>query len=494
MSKQETVIRFENVEFKYPDTQNPILDEVNFNIRKGNKITLMGQNGAGKSTIFKHITGALKPDSGRVLLDKDLSIAIQKQVMDKAFLKLTVREFFETAFDDVPGDIERRIAEALDTVNFKLPNYDQIIDKYSGGQQARLMLALAIIQEPDILLLDEPTNNLDSDGIDHLIGFLMMYEKTVVVISHDADFLNLFTDGVIYLDVHTHKVTQYMGDYYTVVENIEAQIKRENLKNARLRKEIQANKDQANVFAKKGGKLRLVAKKMREAAAEAEANMVDIRKEDKTIKDFEIIAQEDTGGVIISIDHLTIMKDHKIVDKKVRVELRNGDHLQLKGPNGIGKTTLLETIAKNNSDGIHINPDVKIGYYRQDFSTLDFNKSVRDTLLEAIEIFEGESLEQYMRAVAAGFLIDGKIINSRVGDLSEGQKGLVAFCQLKLMRPGLIIFDEPTNHINFRHIPVIERALKKYTGVMILVSHVDEFVRNIGAAEILDLGKEDIKL
>lgn len=489
MAKTETVIKFQDVSFEYEESKKVILEESTFNIRKGMKFTLMGQNGAGKSTIFKMITGELRPDEGRIHLDKDLSIAIQKQTMDKKYMELTVREFFDTVFDEKIYDLDRKIANVLDAVDFKIPTYDRKIDDYSGGQQARLLLALALIQDPDILLLDEPTNNLDEDGINHLIGFLMMYDKTVLVISHDADFLNLFTDGVLYLDVHTKKVSQYMGDYYSVVEDIKAQIARENLKNQRLQKEIQKNKDQANVFAKKGGKLRLVAKKMREAAAEAEANMVDIRREDSPIKAFEIPCQEGLSAVIIEIDHLSIMKDHKIIDKKVRISLRKNEHLLLKGPNGIGKTTLLERIAKNECDGIKINPDVKIGYYRQDFSTLDFSKTVRDTLLDSIEIFEGNNTEEYMRSVAAGFQIDGSIINSRVGDLSEGQKGLVAFCVLRLMRPGMLVFDEPTNHINFRHIPVIAKALKNYKGTMIVVSHVEDFVQQINISQTLDLGK-----
>ncbi|HEY5713748.1 MAG TPA: ATP-binding cassette domain-containing protein, partial [Candidatus Gracilibacteria bacterium] len=199
MSKQETVIKFQDTEFQYPESKKVILDKASFNIRKGMKITLMGQNGAGKSTIFKMITGELKPDLGKIHIDKDLSIAISKQVMDPKYMDLTVREFFESAFAEKVYDIDRKIADVLETVNFKTP-YDKKIRDFSGGQQARLLLALALIQDPDILLLDEPTNNLDSEGIGHLIGFLMMYEKTVLVISHDADFLNLFTDGVIYLD------------------------------------------------------------------------------------------------------------------------------------------------------------------------------------------------------------------------------------------------------------------------------------------------------
>ncbi len=487
MAKQETVIKFQDVEFMYYDSKKVILDAATFNVRRGNKITLMGQNGAGKSTIFKMITGDIKPDHGKIHIDMNASIAISKQIMEPQFMELTVREFFESVFAEKIYDIDRKIAAVLDTVNFKTP-YDKQIKDFSGGQQARLLLAQALIQNPDILLLDEPTNNLDTEGINHLISFLMMYDKTVLVISHDADFLNLFTDGVIYLDVHTHKISQHVGDYHDVVEEIEALRKKENLKNARLQREIEKNKEQANVFAKKGGKLRLVAKKMRDAAEEAEANMVDVRKEDKTIRDFKIPVQEGLGAISLTIDHLSVMINHEVQEKKIKLDLRHGEHLQLKGPNGIGKTTLLERIAKNECSGITINPDIKVGYYRQDFSNLDFDKTCEETLLEAIETFEGDSLEQHMRSTASGFLFTRQLLNAKVGSLSEGQKGLLAFCRLRLMKPGLLIFDEPTNHINFRHIPVIAKALKEYKGAMIVVSHVDEFLAQINIEETLDLG------
>ena len=489
--KAETVIKFDKVDFEYKDIEKVIFDEIDFSVRKGMKFTLMGQNGAGKSTLFKMITGEMKPQSGKIHIDKNASIAISKQVMEPRYKEMTVREFFEDQFDEKIFNIDVKIKDALEAVDFPLPNYDKKIKHYSGGQQARLLLASALIQDPDILLLDEPTNNLDEAGIGHLIGFLMMYEKTVIVISHDADFLNLFTDGIIYLDVHTHKTTQYLGDYYTAVEQIEASRKKEELKNARLLKEIQAKREQANTFAHKGGKLRLVAKKMREAADEAEENMVQVAKEDKTINNFEIPFQKGVSGQILEITKLSLMKNHEVIEKEVYAELRKDEHLLLSGPNGIGKTTLLETLATKTVDGIKINPEVKIGYYRQDFSTLDFSKTVRETLMDAIDIntFEGDNVQEFMRKTASGFLIQGDIINSTVGSLSEGQKGLVAFCQLVLMKPGLLILDEPTNHINFRHIPVIAKALHDFKGAMIVVSHVEEFVNQIRIDHYLDLGK-----
>ena len=255
--------------------------------------------------------------------------------------------------------------------------------------------------------------------------------------------------------------------------------------NARLEKSIQEKKDKANFFAMKGGRLRAVAKQMREVAADAEENKVDVRREDKTIRPFNIPRQEDVGGEIIKIDSFTRMIDGEISEKKAMVALRKGDKLVLSGPNGIGKSTLLESMATGKAKGAHIADGVEVGYYRQDFSTLNFEDTVYDSLANVLDRVD----EQMLRSTAAGFLIDGDIIYSKIGTLSEGQKGLVAFCRLVLQKPGLLILDEPTNHINFRHLPVIARALDDYEGAMIIVSHVPEFLEQIKVTETLDLGK-----
>ena len=193
----------------------------------------------------------------------------------------------------------------------------------------RIELAKILLQNPDLILLDEPTNNLDSEGIWHLTDFLQNYKKTVLVISHDADFLNSFTDGVLYLDVHTKRVEQFVGNYHDTVEQIKRKIEKDNMANARLAKEALAKKEQANVFAHKGGKLRAVAKKMKEAAAEMEEEMVDDRKEDKAIRDFTIPLQEDIGGVLLKINSVHIIENEEVVVREENVELRKDDHLLL---------------------------------------------------------------------------------------------------------------------------------------------------------------------
>lgn len=483
MAKGEVIIRFDDVSFGH-SAKNLLLEEVSFTVRRGTKTTLMGQNGAGKSTLFGLIRETLTPVEGDIHLSPNVSIAIAHQVIPRDQLTLTVREYFEKQFSEKVYDIDPRIDKVLAAVNLHAPK-EKIINDLSGGQQARILLAAALIQAPDLLLLDEPTNNLDREGIAHLTQFLIDYDKTVIVISHDADFLNAFTEGVLYLDVFTKKMEMYVGDYNTVVREISIRVDKERKKNAQYEKHIQEKKDKANFFANKGGRMRILAKRMRESAAEAEENKVDVRREDKAIRKFTIDVREKHVGPLLQINSLSIMHEHEVVARKAEVSLMKNRHLLLSGPNGIGKSTLLEHLANNTEEGCAISKGVSVGYYRQDFSTLDFDETVYNTL----ESVMAKPDEHAMRSMAAGFLITGEMMYQKVGNLSEGQKGLVAFAQLALLQPNLLILDEPTNHINFRHLPIIAKALDKYEGAMVIVSHVPEFIQKIRIDEHLDLGK-----
>ncbi|MEK7161524.1 MAG: ATP-binding cassette domain-containing protein [Patescibacteria group bacterium] len=505
MANDSVILRFSDVTFEFGHNKT-ILDDVSFGVRTGARITLMGQNGAGKSTLFKMITGEVVPQEGQVhRTPKDASIAIARQVMPKELLELTIRDYFATAFTEKKYNLDKLIRDIFEVVNVNLP-LERKVGELSGGQQARLLLAHALIQNPDILLLDEPTNNLDRQGIEHLTGFLMMYEKTVLVISHDAEFLNAFSDGVLYLDVFTKKVEQYSGNYFDVVEDIKNRIERENLQNARMQTQIKEKLAQAGVFAHKGGKLRAVAKRMRESAEEAESAIVEVRQEDKTIRDF-VIPTQDYGqffdGKVMDFFSISAIHPHGVVSKEVDLALRKNTHMLIAGPNGIGKSTMLEKIASGGAGGapsdkrgvsplgFSIAKDIKIGYYKQDFSNFSARggsasggaQKAFDALKEVMEKFD----EHNLRAAAAGFLLDGKLLDHNIAALSEGQKGLLAFCRLMLMKPGLLILDEPTNHINFRHLPIIAKALDAYEGACIMVSHTPEFVSQIRIDETIDL-------
>lgn len=490
MSNGNVIIRFDNLSFHYTEDK-PILEEASFSVREDTKITIMGQNGAGKSTIFKLLCGAaglvdvdtLKPTEGKVHIRDNATVGIALQVMPKHFFDKTILEYFATAFTEKQHNLEKLIGDVLEIVQLSIPLTKKIEDT-SGGQQARLLLAYALIQKPDILLLDEPTNNLDAAGIEHLTGFLMMYDKTVIVISHEADFLNAFTEGVLNVDQYSKKVEQYVGNYFNVVEQIQAQIEREEKKNAQLRKSIQDRKDKVNFFSHKGGKMRKLASKLREEVAEAEANMVDVKQDDRTIRDFKIPAQV-YNEAAVEITSVGTIQNHEVVQKEVEVKVWKSDRLQLIGPNGIGKSTLLRTLALEKTPGAVINPKIKVGYYRQDFSGLDFDQTVFESLSSMMDVPDNQTIY----ATGAAFLLTSQLMKNKVGSLSEGQKGLLCYARFVLQEPGLLILDEPTNHINFRHLPVIAKAIDEFEGAVIIVSHMEEFMDKIKITKDLNLGK-----
>ena len=466
MAGENVVIRFDNVSFEYSDSK-VILDEANFTVRKNSIVTIIGQNGAGKSTIFKLLLGKLKPTGGKINLEIGTKIGIAEQMIPPEKLDLSVLEYFKTALPDKTYGIEGDIKKILEKVNFQV-DLTKKVRVLSGGQKARLLLSYALITEPDVLLLDEPTNNLDKTGVAELTIFLMNYEKTCIVISHDADFLNCFTDGVLNLDVHTKKVEQFVGNYYDVIAEIEAKLERDRQANARLDKSI---KDRFLKINKLGGKsiaMSQLARRIRKDIEEDKEGMVEMRREDKTIPDFEIENQEYVGYIIK-------------IKEPIVTELVKGSRLLIKGPNGIGKSTLLKAILSGQK--ADINPKIRVGYYSQDFSELDFEQ----TAFESLSSVAQTDITQEIYEAGARFLLTGEILKTKVGSLSEGQKGLLCYARLFLQHPGLLILDEPTNHINFRHIPVIAKAINAYAGPIIFVSHLPEFSNSIKEVREVDL-------
>jgi ATP-binding cassette subfamily F protein 3 len=482
MAKEEVVIRFEDVEYKYND-KKIILAGVNFSVRRNAKYTIMGQNGAGKSTLFKLLTGKLKPQAGKINIDNNAKVAIAEQVVPFEKLQLSVKEYLgEALLPEKPNDLDRRVAKALQQVKLEVDPAKRVAE-LSGGQKARLLLAYALIQEPEILLLDEPTNNLDQAGINDLITFLIFWDRTCIVISHDADFLNTFTDGVLNLDVNTHQIEQFLGNYYDALNQIEAHIERQRLLNARIEKSIRDRFEKVNRLGGKSVAMRRLAKKVREDIEVDRENMVEVRREDKTIPEFTIPTQP-YPRPILQINSVNFLHQGIPVTKPVNIEMRRGDRLLITGPNGIGKSTLLGQILRK--EGAVYESDLRVGYYSQDFSELDFQQTALESLRS---VNTGDTNMERIFAAAGRFLLPGSLLAQPVGALSEGQKGLLCYARFMVQEPGLLIMDEPTNHINFRHLPVIAKALNEFAGALILVSHMPDFVSQIDNLQTLDLTK-----
>jgi ATPase subunit of ABC transporter with duplicated ATPase domains len=338
---------------------------------------------------------------------------------------------------------------------------------------------------------------LDTQGIDRLTEFILTCDKTCLVISHDESFLNTFTDSVLYLDSFTRQVEGYDGNYDDVKREIAIRIQKENQANARLAKQAQEKKDQSNKFKDKGGGLRKVAKRMREDAEKMEAMQVEVRKEDKALKSFTIPCQHGVGGELIDLSAVSLPLPASsrgaadtgqlaVMPLQVPVSLKKGMRLHLKGPNGIGKTTLLENIVKGRITGCTIPSGIEVGYYRQDFSTLNMDHTILESFTEVCP----NATEEHLRKTAAAFQLTGPMVYQKISSLSEGQKGLCAFARLVLQEPALLIMDEPTNHINFRHLPALAEALNEFPGALIVVSHDHSFVEKIKMDHTMDLGDE----
>ena len=479
----ETLLRFEELTFGY-DENKILLEETTFVIRKGAKLVLMGPNGAGKSTIFKLITKNLTPFEGEVVYDKKLNISIAEQYIPHEEWDMQVLDYFQKAFETKQYDIEPRAIKMLADLGWSIPLDKQIKD-LSGGQKGRLLIAKSLVSNPELVLMDEPTNNLDKQGVKDLTDYMKNYKGTAIVISHDEKFLNDFSHGIIYVNTQFKKIEQYVGNYFKALEEIEKKREAERKVNAQLAKEIQENKDKVNYFALKGGKMRKLASKLRDEIEEMEDSKIDERKDDRVIRNFDIKNSDELSGNVIELRQIELMVRGEKKIFKVEVDIRKGDKVQITGPNGIGKTTFFNLFGKKNIPGIKVKDDIKVGYYRQDFSTLDFDKTAYEELSKIFKRLD----DQHVRSVASGFLLTGKELATKIGALSEGQKALLMWAYLTLLEPGILIIDEPTNHVNFLHIPVIAEALKNYKGAIVLVSHVNDFVRQVGVNKTLDLGK-----
>lgn len=276
-----------------------------------------------------------------------------------------------------------------------------------------------------------------------------------------------------------------MGDYWYVKTEIEKRIKRENAINAQLKNKAQAKKDQANKFAGKGGGLRKVAKTMRGVAEKMEEQMQDVRREDFTLGDFTVpFYASSPSGKILSINQVSAYE--RTAKMKDPVDLGRGSRVQVCGPNGIGKTTFLEMIVAGTAPGVKIDEGADIGYYRQDFTNFEFESTVLDCLEEASDF--NHSMEQ-IRQTAGHFFLRNYIVKQKVKTLSEGQKGLLSLACLCLQQPSILIMDEPTNHINFRHLPALAKAVRGFKGAVLLVSHDHHFVDSVGVNATIDMGK-----
>lgn len=504
-----------------------LFKDVNYKIASGDKISLVGTNGTGKSSLLKIINGSLQPESGEVLKQKRISIGYLPQehvthsgnsLLDEAssalsdIVELTNKEKEITNALNAPelSDEEKmdlvhqlgevhHILEGMDSysvqskvekiligLGFEESDFSRLTDEFSGGWQMRIALAKILISQNDILLLDEPTNHLDIDSLEWLISFLKTYKGGLLIVSHDKNFVNQVTNRT--LEIFLGKFFTFKGDYDAYLR-----YKTERDELAVQQFEQQQNKIKETErfierFRYKATKARQVQSRIKQLE---KIELVELPETNSKIN-IKFPQPTLSGRTPIKLNRIFKSYGDKKVFEAVDFEIERGEKIAFVGPNGAGKSTLAKIIAgviDYNSGERIIGHNTIISYYAQDVA------DNLDPELEIIETVDGIAEEKtlgQLRSLLGSFLFTGDDVFKKVGVLSGGEKSRVALCKILLTKSNFIILDEPTNHLDYNSKLILQKALVDFNGTLILVSHDIDFLRPI-VTKVVDIRKGNLK-
>ncbi len=497
---------------------NEILKGVSFQVNPNEKVGLVGRNGAGKTTVFRLITGQEAADTGEVIKINGLKMGLLDQHVDfeenetvhtaalSAFKEIHDIEAemrvlektmetdhseevlhkyadLQTAFEHADGFTYAARAESvLLGLGFPTETWTLNTKTLSGGQKNRLGMARLLLSSADILLLDEPTNHLDVDAVEWLEDFLKEYDKTYVVISHDRYFLDRVTNRIIEIDRGV--AVTYKGNYSQYLT--ERELRREQQLREYENQQALINKTQEFIRRNLEGQKTKQAKSRRTLLARMER--IEAVTSEKSGGNFGLKQVERTGNNVLTIEDLTIGYDKKVLAQKLNFSLHRGDALGIIGGNGTGKTTLLKTILGSirELDGkMHWGTKTNIGYYSQNLEDLEPRNEVIQELRRVAPSADNGTLRGFL----AKFLFSGEDVFKNVSTLSGGEKGRLALAKLIYSQKNVLVLDEPTNHLDIPSRESLENALDEYDGTIITVSH-DRFFLDKIANQMLSFEKD----
>ncbi|MBF2062448.1 ABC-F family ATP-binding cassette domain-containing protein [Fischerella thermalis] len=506
------MLRLEHISKIYPTGE--VLKDINWEVKVGDRVGLVGVNGAGKSTQLKIITGKIEPTSGEVIRPASLHISYLNQEFDvdpcrtikeelwtvfkeanKVQLSLVeVQHQMETAppeeldklinkldklqrqFEALDGyGLEARIGKILPEIGFEPEDGDRLVSAFSGGWQMRICLAKILLQEPDLLLLDEPTNHLDLETIEWLENYLKCLNTPMVIVSHDREFLDRLCTQIV--ETERGVSTTYLGNYSAYLQQ-KAEKQTAQL-SAYERQQKELEKQQAFVDKFRASATRSTQAKSREKQLEKieriEAPTVGV----KTLQ-FRFPPAPRSGREVVEIKNLTHIYDEKILFLGANLLIERGDRIAFVAPNGAGKSTLLRLIMgmEQPTEGV-----VKLGqhnvipgYFEQNQAeALDLEKTVMETIHDEVPDWKNEDV----RTLLGRFLFSGDTVFKKVAALSGGEKARLALAKMLLRPANLLILDEPTNHLDIPAKEMLEEALQNYDGTAIIVSHDRYFISQV---------------
>lgn len=506
------MLRLERISKIYPTGE--VLKDVTWEVKTGDRIGLVGVNGAGKSTQLKIIMGEVEPTAGEIIRPTSLHIGYLTQEFE-VDPRRTVREEFWTVFQEAnqvhhqlieipqhmekadPEELDRlihqldrlqrqfegldgygleaRIEKILPEMGFTIDDGDRLVSSFSGGWQMRMSLGKILLQTPDILLLDEPTNHLDLETIEWLEKFLKDLTTPMVIVSHDREFLDRLCTKIV--ETERGVSTTYLGNYSAYLQQKYEQQSAQLSAYERQQKELE--KQQAFVDRFRASATRSTQAKSREKQLEKvekiEAPIADVR----TLK-FQFPPAVRSGREVVTIKNLVHIYDDKILFLGANLEIERGDRVAFLGPNGAGKSTLLRLIVglePPTEGSIEIGKhNVIPSYFEQNQAeALDLTKTVLNTIHD--EVPDWKDVE--VRSLLGRFLFSGETVLKKVESLSGGEKARLALAKMLLAPANLLILDEPTNHLDIPAKEMLESALKVYEGTVLIVSHDRYFISQV---------------
>ncbi len=465
----------------------PIYNQGSFTVGKGQKVGLVGPNGAGKSTLFGLLMGKDLPNSGSIKIEGSIGY-VPQEVKRDPILENSV--LIRCYIDPLEKKQEFELKEILRGLELDL-SLNQKPQNLSGGQKTKLAIARALIEEADILLLDEPTNFLDIAGKKWVMDFLSNYPNTLLIVSHDLNLLDKSINKVIAINTHTKKFDEYKGtytDYLRLKKEREELQKREI---AEQQKKIKKMEESLTKMARYTSEKGVRAKtRLRHRMEKMKENLPEMPPEIKKIK---LDLPTPAPGGELPIRSLNIYKsyaDERVLED-VSLTLYKGERVALIGPNGVGKSTFIKILMNKlePDSGLVIMDDrLQVGYYSQEFESFDFEKTVMDTAADIARMSDHQ-----VRSFLARFLFSGEKINQKIGSLSGGEKTRLSIALLMLFPNNLLILDEPTTYLDVISQRVILEALKSYKGSMLVVSHTEEFIKELEPNRVLFLPQNKIE-
>ena len=481
------MVKAENISFSYGGES--VFDGASFVVGKNQKVGLVGPNGSGKSTLFKLITGKENLSQGNIQVQGTIGF-VPQEVKRDPFIEdaLSIRRYLDPNSKTHDHDLKKLLsgleAEAVDLGSKPA--------SLSGGQTTKLALARALLAEPDILLLDEPTNFMDKGGKRFVMNFLATYPKTVILISHDLDLLDKHIDKVLAVNVHTKKIDEYKGDYSQFLKlkkEREELLKRQMLiKQKHIERMEKALSKMVRFTSGKGVRRRVT--QQRRIRKEKE-NLPEMPRELAHIR-LSLPEPPRVGELPIRVNGVSKSYGDKIVIKNLNFVVKRGEKFIVVGPNGSGKSTIIKIMVGEVSPSlgsVEQGSNLKIGYYSQEFENFDLNERVLDSILQ-----KGKMDEQKTRGYLARFMFDSEKVMQRIESLSGGEKTRLSIALTLLENNNLLILDEPTTYLDPISQRIILEALKEYKGTIVLVSHVEDFVKEFSPDRALLMPEEKVLL